>query len=189
MKLLITLSALVVSLNATITLPDNFKTNFQQTITNDKGKVIKYEGDVLFKKMKQSIQNQSGGTESYSRSLFKWDYTSPTKKEVCTDGVQLIVVDHDLEQVSRYLIDEGINLEEILKVAKNITNNDYKATYKETEYLITLDENKQLSKIVYVDNLDNGVKIIFNNMKYNNPSFNETDLECQAPKEYDIIEG
>lgn len=189
MKLLITLSVLVVSLNASITLPHNFQTNFQQTITNDKGKVIKYEGNVLFKNMKESIQNQAGEIESYSRSLFKWDYTSPTKKEVCTDGVQLIVVDHDLEQVSRYLVDEGINLEEILKVAKKITNKDYKASYKETEYIITLDENEQLSKIVYVDNLDNGVKIIFNNMNYNKASFNETDLECHAPKEYDIIEG
>lgn len=189
MKLLITLSALVVSLNATITLPDNFKTNFQQTITNDKGKVIKYEGNVLFKNMRQNIQNQAGTIESYGRSLFKWNYTSPTQKEVCTDGVQLIVVDHDLEQVSRYLVDEGINLEEILKVAQQITNKDYKASYKDTEYIISLDENQQLSKIVYVDNLENGVKIIFNNMNYNTSSFNERDLECHAPKEYDIIEG
>ncbi|MBU1668334.1 LolA-like outer membrane lipoprotein chaperone [bacterium] len=189
MKSFITLSALVVSLNASIILPDNFKTNFKQTITNDKGKVIKYEGDVLFKNMKQNMQNPTGEVESYSRSLFKWNYSSPTKKEVCTDGIQVIIVDHDLEQVSRYLVDEGINLEEILKVAQKITNKDYKATYKETEYIISLDENKQLSKIIYVDNLDNGVKIIFDNMNYNTASFNETDLACQAPKEYDIIEG
>lgn len=189
MKRLITLSALVVSLNATITLPNNFITDFQQTITNDKGKEIKYEGNVLFENIKQNIQNPVAGAEAYSRSLFKWNYSSPTKKEVCTDGVQLIVIDHDLEQVSRYLIDEGINLEEILKVAKKISDKDYKATYKETEYLITLDQNEQLAKIVYVDNLDNGVKILFNNMNYNNASFNEKDLECQAPKSYDIIEG
>ena len=177
MRLILTLTALAIALNAEITLPNNFETDFQQSITNDQGKVIKYDGDVIF-------NNLNDG-----RSLFKWNYNSPTKKEVCTDGLQLVVIDHDLEQVSNYMVDEGINLEGILKVAQKITNVDYKATYKETEYIITLDNSEQLSKIVYVDNLDNGVKINFNNMSYNSTSFDVTKLECQVPKEYDTIEG
>ena len=189
MKLLLTLSALVITLNASITLPDNFNTAFTQTITNENAKVIKYDGNVVFKNMKENINNLDGTVQSFSRSLFKWDYTSPTKKEVCTDGVQLIVVDHDLEQVSNYRVDEGINLEAILNVAQKITNNTYKASYKDTEYIITLDNNKQLSKIVYVDGMDNGVKIIFNHMTYNQASFDVKLLECDAPTEYDIIEG
>jgi len=189
MKLLLTLSALAMALHAEITLPNNFSAEFEQNITNDQGKVIKYEGDVLFKKMTESFLNNSGTTQSYSRSLFKWNYSSPTQKEVCTDGRQLIVIDHDLEQVSNYMVDEGIDLEAILKVAQKITNVDYKATYKETEYIITLDNKQQLSKIVYVDNLDNGVKIVFNNMNYNNTSFDVKKLECQSPQEYDIIQG
>lgn len=189
MKLLLTLSVLAMALQAEITLPNNFETEFKQSITNDQGKVIKYDGNVIFNKITESFSDNSGVENSYSRSLFKWDYTSPTKKEVCTDGVQLIVVDHDLEQVSNYMVNEGIDLESILKVAQKITNVDYKATYKETEYIITLDNSGQLSKIVYVDNLDNGVKIIFNNMNYNSTSFDVKKLECQAPKEYDIIEG
>jgi len=174
MKLLITLSALVFTLQANITLPQSFESNFQQTITNDKGKVIEYNGSVLF-------QNQQ-------RSLFKWSYSYPTKKEVCTDGFQLIVVDHDLEQISNYLVDEGINLEAILNVAQKISATDYTARYKEVEYLISVDSQNQLSKIVYVDNLDNGVKILFNNIKYNT-TIDTTRLECQAPQAYDIIEG
>lgn len=189
MKLLMTLSLLAISLHATITLPNNFKTNFQQSITNDKGKVIKYEGSVLYKNITETIESPLGDVEHYSRSLFKWNYSSPTKKEVCTNGVQLVVVDHELEQISHYYVDEGINLEEILRVAKKITNKDYKAVYKETEYIISLDERGELSKIVYVDNLDNGVKIVFNNMSYNSASFNASDLVCQTPTEYDIIEG
>ena len=189
MKLLLTLSVLAMALQAEITLPNNFETEFKQSITNDQGKVIKYDGNVIFNKITESFSDNSGVENSYSRSLFKWDYTSPTKKEVCTDGVQLIVVDHDLEQVSNYMVNEGIDLESILKVAQKITNVDYKATYKETEYIITLDNSEQLSKIVYVDNLDNGVKIIFNNMNYNSTSFDVKKLECQAPKEYDIIES
>ncbi len=189
MKLLLTLLTLAMALHAEITLPDNFEAKFKQSITNDQGKVIKYDGNVLFKKTTESFFDNTGIEQSYSRSLFKWNYTSPTKKEVCTDGVQLIVIDHDLEQVSNYMVDEGIDLEGILKVAQKITNVDYKATYKETEYIITLDNKQQLSKIVYVDNLDNGVKIIFNNMNYNNTSFDVKKLECQSPQEYDIIQG
>jgi outer membrane lipoprotein carrier protein len=189
MKLLLTLSVLALALHAEITLPSNFESEFKQSITNEEGKVIKYDGHVLFNRTTESFFNNRGEEQHYNRSLFKWNYNSPTKKEVCTDGVQLIVIDHDLEQVSNYMVDEGIDLEAILKVAQKITNVDYKATYKETEYIITLDNKQQLSKIVYVDNLDNGVKIVFNNMNYDNSSFDVKKLECQSPKEYDIIQG
>lgn len=174
MKFFLSLLTLSTWAFADISLPQNFKTDFNQTITNDKGKVIKYEGTVVFK--------------NYSESLFKWSYTSPTKKEVCTNGVQLIVIDHDLEQIAHYLIQDSINLEEILKVAKMISKKDYKATYKDVEYLISLDDKEHLSQIVYVDNLDNAVKIIFKNMNYDT-LVNDEDLACTAPQDYDEIKG
>ena len=188
MKFFLSLFVLSLALNADILLPETFTTNFEQTITNEKEKVIKYEGKVLFKNIKEVLSTPEGGDETYARSLFKWSYTAPTQKEVCTDGVQLTVVDHDLEQVSHYLINDGIDLEQVLKLATPLSKTDYKATYKDIEYLITMDEKKHLQKIVYVDNLDNKVKIIFKNMDYNS-SIKEQELECNAPAEYDIIEG
>ncbi|CAA6819010.1 MAG: Outer-membrane lipoprotein carrier protein [uncultured Sulfurovum sp.] len=188
MKLFISLLALGTTLYANITLPNNFQTNFHQSITNDQGKVIKYEGTVLFKNLQQSFTNNLGEEVSSNRSLFKWSYTAPTQKEVCTDSTQLIVVDHDLEQVSNYLIDDGINLEEILKIAEKISLKDYKATYKDIEYLITLDDKQQLGQINYVDSLDNAVKIIFKNMNYNS-NITDRSLECKIPDMYDIIKG
>ncbi len=174
MKILISFLMLGSFLSAEIKLPQNFKTDFNQTITNEKGKVIAYEGKVLF------INANLG--------LFKWSYTAPTQKEVCTDGITVTVVDHDLEQVSYYRIDKGINLQEILKVAIEISSQAYTATYKEVEYLIALDEEEQLKEISYVDNLDNKVKIVFTNMKYAS-SISENVLECNAPQDYDIIKG
>ena len=188
MKLLLLLLIFIVSLSASITLPSNFTTNFQQTITNDHGKVINYKGKVYFKDLVETIADDSGIEQSYTRSLFKWNYTAPSKKEVCTDGIQLTVVDHDLEQVADYLVDEGIDLKAILSVSKKISATDYQASYKDIEYLITLDSENQLSKIVYVDNLDNRVKILFSNMKYNG-TVDTNLLECTAPKEYDRIKG
>jgi len=188
MRHFISLLALGFTLNANIILPENFRTDFQQTITNDKGKVIKYDGQVLFKNQHQISITPEGTEEEFSRSLFKWSYTSPTQKEVCTDGIQLIVVDHDLEQVSNYLINDSINLEEILKIANALSKTTYQATYKDVDYLITMDAKEQLKQIVYVDNLDNKVKIIFKNMNYN-AGVDEQKLECHAPDEYDIIKG
>ena len=56
------------------------------------------------------------------------------------------------------------------------------------EYLITLDGKSQLQKVVYVDNLDNKVKIVFSNMRYNG-EIDSKRLECTAPQEYDILKG
>ncbi len=192
MKILFTLTTfatLTMVASAAISLPTNFQTNFKQTITNDKDRVIAYDGTVKFKNERQIIINEQGESHEINSSLFRWDYQNPTKKEVCTDGIQLIVVDHDLEQVSRYIVDEGINLEEILRVAEKISTRDYKATYKDIEYLITLDDRDRLKKIFYVDNLDNRVKIEFEQMVYDTNNFENSTLECIAPSDYDIIEG
>ena len=188
MKYFLSLFLFSLLLNADILLPETFTTDFEQTITNEKGKVIKYEGKVLFKNIKEILSTPEGGDETYTRSLFKWTYSSPTQKEVCTNGVELTVVDHDLEQVSHYLINDGIDLEQVMKLAKPLTTTDYKATYKDIEYLISMDKNQHLKKIVYVDSLDNKVKIVFKNMNYNS-LVKEQELECNAPAEYDIIEG
>jgi outer membrane lipoprotein carrier protein len=188
MKLLISLLTLSTLLSANIDLPKNFKTDFNQTITNEKGKVIQYDGKVFFKNIDQLHPDAMAKKITYTRSIFKWSYLTPTQKEVCTDGTQLIVVDHDLEQISSYMINDGINLKEILKIAKKISQRDYQATYKEVEYLISLDDAEQLKQIVYVDNLDNAVKIIFKNMNYNTV-INQNDLDCNAPDVYDVIKG
>ncbi|NEW61725.1 hypothetical protein GSY74_10545 [Sulfurovum sp. bin170] len=189
MKLIFTISIMAMALNADMALPNNFETDFNQTITNDKGKAIEYSGNVKFKQEKTILVNESGSETEISSKLFKWNYKSPTQKEVCTDGLQLIVIDHDLEQVSRYLIDEGLDLEEVLKVAQKISKKDYKALYREVEYLITVDDNEKLKKIFYTDSLDNRVRILFENMNYDIKPFDDRGLECEEPKDYDIIEG
>ncbi len=187
-KILLIISIFAIFLNAGITLPDNFESNFKQTITNDKGKVIKYSGRVYFKADRETFLNQYNQPEVLSSKLFKWIYSSPTKKDVCSDGTQIIIIDYDLEQISKYLIDDGLDLEKVLNVAQKISNKDYKAVYKNIEYLITMDSHNHLSKIFYVDSLDNKVKILFLNMKYNNPNFNSSNLECPENPNYDIIE-
>jgi len=185
--LLIFICTLVV--NANIELPENFISDFNQTIINEKGKKINYFGNLAFKQDREIIIGENGIQKEFVSKFFKWNYKYPTNKEVCSDGVELIVIDHDLEQVSKYLIDDGLDLENVLKVAKQISSKDYKAIYKDVEYLITLNSNGELEKIFYTDSLDNRVKIIFKNMRYNVDNFDSKLLECNTPKDYDIIEG
>ena len=156
-----------------IVLPKQFKANFVQTVTNPKNKVIRYSGRVLF----------SG------ENLLKWSYVEPTKKEVCTDGREILVVDHDLEQVSAYRIDKGLDLTEILKDAKPYKDHIYVTQFSGKQYTIKLDEKGRLQSVAYYDDLDNKVQILFQKMHYGNSKLNAASMKCNYPAAYDVIRG
>jgi len=156
-----------------LSFPEQFKADFTQKITNPKKKVITYKGKVYFS----------------HKSMFKWDYTAPTKKQVCTDGYELTVVDHDLEQVSVYAIDKGFNFSKVLEKAKVHKKNIYVANYENKSYTIQVDAKQRLHSIAYFDELDNKVQIIFKNVKYAKGSLSTKAMTCKIPKDYDIIRG
>jgi len=160
------------ALFANIELPENFKADFIQTITNTKQKVIEYQGNVIFS----------------DKTHFKWSYTEPTKKEVCTDGLELLVVDHDLEQVSAYRIAKEIDIAKILEKAKLHSENIYVAEYQNKKYTIQLNENK-LHSMAYFDDLDNKVQIVFKKMKYGKGKLPSKSMQCNYPNDYDMIRG
>ena len=173
--ILLILMVNVVAYSASITLPENFKANFTQKITNTNKKVINYSGKVTF----------------FNKTQLKWEYVKPTKKEVCTDGYELVVVDHDLEQVSNYRINKGFNLSKILEKAKEVKNRKtvYLAKYEGKTYTIQTDSKGRLKRVVYFDDLENTVLIIFSKMKYGKAKLNESKMKCNYPKSYDIING
>ncbi len=173
MRLLSLLLFLSPMLFASIALPENFQANFEQKITNPKDKVIKYKGKVRFS----------------DKNLFKWSYVSPTKKEVCTDGVELLVVDHDLEQVSIYYIAKGLDISKVLNKAKLHSNHIYVAAYEGKNYTIQLDGAEKLHSIAYYDELENKVQIIFINMNYGKGKLASDKMKCNYPIVYDMIRG
>jgi len=156
-----------------ITLPDNFKADFTQKITNAKKKVINYNGKVYFS----------------DKKLQKWEFLKPTKKEVCTTDKKLIVVDHDLEQVSNYRIKKGFNLKKILAKAKLHKKNIYVATYLDIRYTIQLDAKGHLHSFAFFDELDNKVQIVFKKIKYGKGKLSKKTMSCPVPKGYDVIRG
>ncbi|WP_309497931.1 LolA-like outer membrane lipoprotein chaperone [Sulfurovum sp.] len=173
MRLLSLLLLLSSVLFSSIALPENFQADFEQKITNTKNKVIKYEGKVLFS----------------DKNLFKWSYVSPTKKEVCSDGVELLVVDHDLEQVSTFYITKELDISKVLNKAKLHSRNIYVAEYEGKNYTIQLDNTEKLHSIAYYDELDNKVQIIFTKMNYGKGKLASHKMKCNYPNVYDMIRG
>ena len=171
--LLLILTANIYIFAATIALPENFTANFTQKITNPKKKVINYSGKVRFS----------------DKTLLKWEYMEPTKKEVCTNGLELLVVDHDLEQVSNYLINKGFNLTEILKKAKLHSAHIYVAEYQGKKYTIQTDKKEQLQSVAYFDDLENKVQIVFKKVKYGKGKLPVKTMQCNYFKAYDMIRG
>ena len=158
---------------SSITVPENFKADFTQQITNPDKKVIHYKGSVRFSK----------------DHMLKWTYLEPTHKEVCTNRGNVTVVDHDLEQISYYLIEKGFDIEKILDCAKPYkeTKTVFIAEYEERQYTLQVDKYHRLWRIAYFDDLENEVLIIFENMRYGKGKLPMKSLQCPAPSSYDVI--
>jgi len=158
---------------AGISLPQHFEADFKQRVTNPKKQVIKYEGHVLFSQ----------------KNRLKWLYTAPSRKEVCTDGKEILVVDHDLEQVSAYRIGKGFDMANILAHAKPYRDDIYLTTYEGKQYTIKLDQKGRLESIAYYDDLDNKVQIVFEKMHYGTKRLSAKRMQCDYPADYDMIRG
>jgi outer membrane lipoprotein carrier protein len=99
------------------------------------------------------------------------------------------VVDHDLEQVSAYLIAKGMDIAKILKKATLYSENIYVAKYENKKYTIQVDKKQKLHSIAYFDDLDNKVQIVFKYMKYGKGNLPTESMKCNYPKNYDMIRG
>ena len=152
-----------------ISLPQSFHAAFRQIVTNDQKKQIVYQGKIDFS----------------SPNHFKWRYTSPSKKEVCSDGKKLLVVDYDLEQVTGYRMEKGLDLSAILKNAKPHRKSVYIAKFGGRNYTIQVNSRQELSRIAYRDNLENNVLIVFSKMRYGKKKIPDSTMKCSYPDSYD----
>ena len=156
-----------------INLPVSFSSDFKQIVTNPNNKAIKYSGKVKF----------------VYPSIMKWEYLSPTQKEVCSTTERVTVVDHDLEQVSFYYLNKKFDVAWILSHAKHYKDNIYIAKYQDKDYTIALDKNGHLQSMAYYDDMDNKVQIVFTKVRYKKKPFDSKTMQCYFPKYYDIIRG
>lgn len=138
----------------------SFEADFAQSITDEKDKVLIYNGHVIAAKPQNA----------------KWKYTEPVNKDVYISKFKVTIVEPEIEQVILKRIESNFDFFQIISNAKKIKKNTYLANYKNSSFTI-VKSNDLIESISYIDEFENRVKIVFKNQKQNH----KIDLEIFTP--------
>lgn len=148
---------------------DSFEADFNQSVTDEKGKTINYQGHVIASKPQNA----------------KWSYLKPVQKDIYITSYKVTIIEPELEQAIKKRIDSRFNLFKLLKNAKKIAENRYETSFQNSQFLITLNQGV-IESISYKDEFDNSVKIVFSGQKIND-IFSLESFIPKIPTEFDII--
>ncbi|WP_457596162.1 LolA-like outer membrane lipoprotein chaperone [Hydrogenimonas sp.] len=170
LKIFITFT-LALPLLATLPLPRYFRADFDQNVTGEGNRTLRYTGRL----------------EAALPSHAKWRYDTPVKKLICLDGERAWVIEPELEQATLFRLSRAIPLAKILQKARKLAPRRYEAEYGGVTYSITTDDGGTLRTIAYTDDLGNRVVIAFHGV--DTDAFDTATLRCDIPADYDIIDG
>jgi outer membrane lipoprotein carrier protein len=159
------------SLMATPKDISSFNAKFEQTITDDHGKTIRYTGELWASKPQNAL----------------WMYQKPIKKSVFINARKITVIEPAIEQVTLRTLDNEIDFLQIIQQAKKIDNDKYLATIKGEKYTIIF-KNDIIISIIYNDSFDNKVHINFIN-PIQNKVIEESKFKPIIPEDYDVLKG
>ena len=171
-KVLMVLIILISNVNASIGDKNikTFRANFSQTVTNESGKSIEYQGEVYIK----------------NNGKILWKYVKPILKNVYLIDDILIVDEPELEQAIYSRLEKSIDVLKLIKDAKEIEENLYESTLYNRKYTIKT-KNGKISLLSYKDELENKVSISFDDIEQN-IELDDRFFQFIAPIDYDIIE-
>lgn len=169
-KLLLT-SLITMQLFASTALEEvtSFEADFSQSITDEKEKVLIYNGHIV------ALKPQNA----------RWSYIKPIKKDVFINDFEVTIIEPEIEQVIIKRLESNFDFFKIISNAKKIDQNTYVAYYRDTKFTI-VKKNALIESISYLDEFENRVKITFENQKQNH----EIEKSIFIPKysmEFDII--
>ena len=147
----------------------SFEADFNQIITDDKGKELSYSGHIIASKPQYAL----------------WSYKKPVEKNVYITPRYATVIEPEIEQAIIRSIASDFDFFNMIKKAKKMTNNIYIATLNESKYTIII-EKSMIKSISYLDEFENKVNIIFNNQTKNR-QISEDVFRPNIPVEYDIV--
>lgn len=139
---------------------NSFEADFTQSITDEKDKVLVYNGHIVASKPQNA----------------KWNYIEPVKKDVYISKFNVTIVEPEIEQVIFKRIESNFDFFKIISNAKKIKKNTYLTNYKNSSFTI-VKNNDLIESISYVDEFENRVKILFKNQKQNH----QIDSEVFTP--------
>ncbi|NVJ53516.1 MAG: outer-membrane lipoprotein carrier protein LolA [Campylobacteraceae bacterium] len=146
-----------------------FQADFTQTVTNESGKAISYNGKVFIKNNDRVL----------------WKYISPIKKNVFLLNDIVVIDEPELEQVIYTKLKEELNILSILQGSKKLSKNRYESFFYNRKYELVINENK-INEVSYKDELDNSIVIKFENV-VQNEEIPEDFFRFIPPSHYDII--
>jgi outer membrane lipoprotein carrier protein len=146
---------------------ETFQANFEQVVTSD-GDTIFYEGIL---KVKQP-------------NFVLWQYEKPVQKSLYLNGKKIYLLEPELEQVVIRDFQNNLKLLEILKNAKQISEERYIAIVDEKRYLLIVTD--ELEKVIYQDEIDNWVVISFFN-QIRNAKIDNLEFRPDIPVNFDRI--
>lgn len=168
-KIIILLGLTTTCLFGSLQTITSFESDFTQTVVDDQNTSIAYIGHLQAKKPLYAI----------------WSYIKPVEKQIFLNKSTVTIVEPEIEQVIIKNIDSNLDFFSIIKNAKKISDNAYKATYKETEFQIEI-KNNFIQAISYRDEFENSVNISFSHQKQNH-FIDDTVFEASFPQDYDLI--
>jgi outer membrane lipoprotein carrier protein len=155
--------------NASLLDINSFEADFTQTITDEKNKVLKYNGHILASKPNNA----------------SWNYISPIEKQVYISKYEATIVEPEIEQVIIRRISSEFDFFQLVQTAKKISENNYVTMYNNTKYNIKTD-NGLVESISFLDQFENKVKIVFSQQKQNH-KIDKDKFIPKYPMDFDII--
>ena len=147
----------------------SFQADFTQSVTDDKKKVLTYNGSVLASKPQNAL----------------WRYSKPVNKDVYINSRRVTIIEPEIEQVIIKRIESNFDFFNMIKNAKKIEKNIYMAIYKDSEFTITT-KDELIKSISYIDEFENSVEVVFDNQKQND-KINKELFIPNIPLEFDIV--
>jgi len=163
------LFALTLSLYAVPKEINSFNGKFVQTIIDDNGKKIIYNGELWASKPQNAL----------------WMYQKPIKKSVYINGQKITVIEPSIEQVTLRTLDDEIDFLQIIQKAKKVDDEKYSATVKGQTYTVMF-KNDILNSISYTDGFENRVSIYFINPAQNK-AIEANRFKPIIPEDFDVI--
>lgn len=149
----------------------SFHSKFDQTITDENGKTIRYQGEMWASKPQNAL----------------WVYQKPIQKSVYVTGQNITVIEPLIEQVTLRRLDDEIDFLQIVQKAKRLDDERYSATVNGQNYSVVFKDGI-LSSISYTDGFDNKVLINFLSPVQNRP-VDPSRFKPLIPADYDVIRG
>ena len=161
------LIALSIQLFAQINIT-SFQADFEQTITNEQNKTLRYEGEIHFKAPDKLL----------------WIYKKPIEKKIVIANGRIVIVEPELEQATIKKMKEK-TLFALLKKAKKVDKNHYKLQEKNKNFDIYFQKGV-LKKVRYIDEFGNENEVVFANQRQNE-DLNDSIFSVEIDPDYDII--